>query len=109
MLVDVLLEVALLLLENSHVLTSDSFGFSSDTVTKSEIVNVGLLSFDLDLSVVHFFLESILLPLQVLFRLHGHTNLGELKDKFEEGEEWDHVSSSIHASDSYQEITFLLV
>ena len=108
-LVDVLLEVGLLLLENRHILTSDSFGFSSDTVTKSEIFNVGLLSFNLDLSVIHFFLESIQLPLKVLFRLHSHANLGELKDKFEEGEERDHVSSGIRTSDSNQEITFLFV
>ena len=51
---------------------------------------------ELNIGILHFFLHGLLLSLQVLFRLHGHTNLGELEDDFEEDEEGDHRLS--HAS-----------
>ena len=79
-----------LILENSNVLVPDPVSLRLDALSESKVHDVGLLGLELNIGILHFLLHGLLLSLQVLFRLHGHTNLGELEDDFEENEEGDH-------------------
>ena len=108
-LVDVPDEIISLLNENLFIIPPNPLSLSCNTVSKGEILHVGLLSLDLNLSIVHFFPHSILLPLQVLFRFHSHADLCKLKANFEQGEEWDHVSSPDRISDFTKNISFDLI
>ena len=44
-----------------------------------------------------------------MLRLHGHANLGELEDEFEEGEEGDHVLSHAWVGDLSEDISLVSI
>lgn len=109
MLVDVPGEHHSLVLKDLYILYPNPLSLSCNTVTKGKIFNVGLLGLNLNLSIVHFFLQSILLSLQVLFSLHRHAHLSKLKDNFEQGEERDHVCRQASISDARQKSSLFLI
>lgn len=98
-----------LILENSNVLVPDPVSLSLDALSESKVHNVGLLGLELNIGILHFLLHGLLLSLQVLFRLHGHTNLGELEDDFEENEEGDHRLSHGWVRNSGKESSLLSI
>ena len=108
-LVDVPGEHHSLVLKDLYILLPNPLSLSCNTVGKGEILNVGLLGLNLNLSIIHFFLQSILLSLQVLFGLHRHADLSKLEDNFEQGEERDHICREASISDGLQKSSLLLI
>jgi len=81
-----------LVLKNSNILVPDPVCLSLDALGEAKVHDVGLLGFDLNLSIFHFFPHGLLLPVQVLFSLHRHADLGELENDFKQDEEGDHTA-----------------
>jgi len=106
---DVVLEKVPLCDENSDVFISDAVCLSRDALVERQVLDVRFLGLDLDSRVIHFLLECVLLPRQVLLRLEGHADLSKLEDDFEVGEEWDHISGGAWVGDSFKEATFSLL
>ena len=104
---DCTLEESPLILENSNILLPDPVGLGLDALAETKVHDIGLLGFELDIGILHFFLHGLLLSLQVLLRLHCHANLGELEDDFEQWEEWDHSLSAAWVRDGSEECTLL--
>ena len=98
-----------LIVENSNILAPDPISLGLDALSETEVHDVGLLSLELNIGILHFFLHCLLLSLQVLFRLHGHTDLGELEDNFEENKEGDHRLSHAWVRNSCKESSLLSV
>jgi hypothetical protein len=73
--------------ENGELLRLDAVDLRTDPLMEGKVVDEGFLGVDLHLGVVHLPLEAFLLALKVLLRLQGHTNLGELEENLEVGEE----------------------
>jgi len=90
-------------------LGSSAVSLSSNSLGKVEVVNESLLGVNLNLDVINFFLSGLLLSLETLLRLEGHTNLAELKHDFEIGVEVVQCLLLKAVADGLQESTLLAV